>query len=1090
MVLRKSVPFSGVNGVMEFDVFLSHNSNDKPAVHELAEALRDRDLKIWLDEDELQPGIPWQKLLEEGIRASQSVAVLVGSDGLGPWEDEEMQAALRLAVKDKRPVISVLLPGVSSEPELPLFLTNRPWVDLRDGLTDEGLGKLYWGITGRKPNQKSEIGSQESPIAISPTRLRHGTEELFGREGELKRLDVAWEDPKTKVITIVAWGGVGKTSLVMAWMARMAAEEWRGAARVFDWSFYSQGTRETGSASSETFLAEALRFFGDPDLAESNASGWDKGRRLAELVARKRSLLILDGLEPLQYPPGPLAGQIKDPALEALLKGVAQHNPGLCVVTTRESVADLGPWHSTTAPEWRLERLDRESGARLLHSLGVRRAGAAEIGPDDAELKTACDDVDGHALTLRLLGNYLSKAHGGDVRKRSLARLDQADPLFKTGRMDAGTPYGHAFKVMGVYANWLAESGAEGQRQLALMRLMGFFDRPADPACIAALCEAPAIPDLAEPLIGLGAADWSVLAADLEEAGLVRPSPWEPKKVSGYSEEKARESMEQQRRGYSFGLGEPEDFASAPLTTHHSPLASALESHPLVREYFAARLRSEHPDAWQEGHRRLCEHLRGSVPYWPEGFEGLQPLYQAVSHGCQAGLHEEACDGVYRDRIQRGTGSGGFYSTKKLGAVGADLGAVACFFEEPWRRLSPNLSEVDQAWLLNQAAVRLSALGRLTEAVEPMRMGIAARVKLEQFGQAAVSASNLSALELTLGEVDAAVADGEQSVTFADRSEDEFLREVTRTVNADALHQAGRREEAGALFREAEAMQAKRQPSYPRLYSLRGFRYCDLLLSEAEREAWRKVVAALRDAASPGESPEKSRRGASGPLAPGESPEESRPNVVAALRDASSPGGSPEESRRGASGPLSTCREVEERATQTLEWGQKGGLGLLDIALDHLTLARAALYSALLADSEIKNQKSKIENHIAAAVDGLRQASTTHHMPCGLLTLALLRQLEGDPGGARQVLDQAWEIAERGPMRLHMADIQLTRARLLIAEVSGQKSEGRDHEDVLRRAREYLAQARKITEDCGYWRRKEELEDAEEAARQWETTLK
>ena len=49
------------------------------------------------------------------------------------------------------PVIPVLLPGAPSEPELPLFLTQFTWVDLRDGLTEDGLGKLQWGITGQKP---------------------------------------------------------------------------------------------------------------------------------------------------------------------------------------------------------------------------------------------------------------------------------------------------------------------------------------------------------------------------------------------------------------------------------------------------------------------------------------------------------------------------------------------------------------------------------------------------------------------------------------------------------------------------------------------------------------------------------------------------------------------------------------------------------------------------------------------------------------------------------------------------------------------------------------------------------------------------
>jgi hypothetical protein len=61
-----------------FDVFLSHNSKDKPTVRELKKLLAARGLEVWLDEDELRPGIPWQELLESGIKSSSSVAVLVG----------------------------------------------------------------------------------------------------------------------------------------------------------------------------------------------------------------------------------------------------------------------------------------------------------------------------------------------------------------------------------------------------------------------------------------------------------------------------------------------------------------------------------------------------------------------------------------------------------------------------------------------------------------------------------------------------------------------------------------------------------------------------------------------------------------------------------------------------------------------------------------------------------------------------------------------------------------------------------------------------------------------------------------------------
>ena len=84
---------------------------------------------------------------------------------------------------------------------------------------------------------------------------------------------------------------------------------------------------------------------------------------------------------------------------------------------------------------------------------------------------------------------------------------------------------------------------------------------------------------------------------------------------------------------------------------------------------------------------------------------------------------------VYIGRILRGKE---YYSSKKLGAFGSDLGAVACFFAIPWSRVSPAITDAAQAWLLNAAAFRLRALGRLTEALEPMRVSGAMDVKGEQ----------------------------------------------------------------------------------------------------------------------------------------------------------------------------------------------------------------------------------------------------------------------------------------------------------------------------------------------------------------------
>ena len=69
-----------------FDVFLSHNSLDKPVVRELAQELKSRNIKVWLDEDQLVPGRPWQDALETIIQTTRTAAVLIGKSGLGPWE--------------------------------------------------------------------------------------------------------------------------------------------------------------------------------------------------------------------------------------------------------------------------------------------------------------------------------------------------------------------------------------------------------------------------------------------------------------------------------------------------------------------------------------------------------------------------------------------------------------------------------------------------------------------------------------------------------------------------------------------------------------------------------------------------------------------------------------------------------------------------------------------------------------------------------------------------------------------------------------------------------------------------------------------
>ncbi|TMC22919.1 MAG: toll/interleukin-1 receptor domain-containing protein [Chloroflexi bacterium] len=132
-----------------FDVFLCHNSKDKPAVKKIAQQLKEHGIVPWLDEWELLPGRPWQRALERQISEIKSAAVFVGASGFGPWHNMEMEAFLREFNKRQCPVIPVLLSTAPDEPQLPIFLSGMGWIDFRKSDPDP-LQQLIRGITAEE----------------------------------------------------------------------------------------------------------------------------------------------------------------------------------------------------------------------------------------------------------------------------------------------------------------------------------------------------------------------------------------------------------------------------------------------------------------------------------------------------------------------------------------------------------------------------------------------------------------------------------------------------------------------------------------------------------------------------------------------------------------------------------------------------------------------------------------------------------------------------------------------------------------------------------------------------------------------------
>ncbi|MBX7212210.1 MAG: hypothetical protein K1X78_28140 [Verrucomicrobiaceae bacterium] len=827
---------------------------------------------------------------------------------------------------------------------------------------------------------------------LSPPRfIHHAAEHFLGREPQLALLDEAWANG-TNVLSIIAWGGVGKTALITEWVqTRFIEKQWKtddgqpALDAYFDWTFYDQGTRsladgtEARTGSVGDFFEQALAFFGDPD---PNLPG--KGRRLADLIRQQRSLIILDGLEPLQQPPGhPQAGRLLDPDLRDLLAALAVSNPGLCLITSRQALTDLHSLRRTVHTEHELEDLPVAIAIRLLRQLQIKGT--------DQELAEASEKFGCHALSLTLLGRYLCDAHDGDIRRLDRIDLQRADTLTREDR------HRTAWRILETYEHWLATAQADGNpKTLAVLRLTGLFDRTATADCLAALRAKPAIPGLTDAICDMADDEWNILLKRLERAHLI----------------KLCES--------------PNPILSIPDQTW------SIDVHPLIREYITKRLSEQQTKAFHFAHRRLFNHLQKITPDRPSLLaDEIQHLYQAIVHGCHAGCFVHAFKDVYYRRIQN---RNAWHATNKLGLVGADWSALSHFFTKPWTVLDSRLSLEIAQRVTRQAAFSLRASGQLAEAesVGALALKLAQQAPDERRSDI-IAATQLSAVKLLLGKLNEAILNGEVAVALSANYQGKDIERLVspRCTLANALFHGGNRPEAERGFADAERIE---KVEFPVLGELQAYVFHLLILSEAERSAWKLVV------------------NSSNSLSP----------LTRAAVEA-------------------CCKSVEDRLNLRQRVDQQP-IALVSKGLALMTLGQISLFRRVFdGATSSSDQPNSHGLWQATIVSCLRSSGQLQFVGEALTGAALASHLDGDHEGACADLEEAQSIAERGPMPLLLADVHLHRARLFGRIPADERS--KKFPDIDPKAE--LREARRLIEKHGYWRRKEELEDAEAAAVHW-----
>ncbi len=490
----------------EFDVFISYAHADKAAdsdrspAQALAAMLEAEGYSVWWDR-QLLAGKDWARELAVKVGFARKVIALCSPRWLASdWCGKEEFRAYETEGK--------LIPVVIEDCRLPERIARLQRINAIGGLADHK-APILAALRDLKRSNLPTVAPPPSRLSADDIWLEGlptGAEHLFGRGTELATLLGAWasgdkgRDPKGKTNAVVlhAIGGAGKSALLRRFLDALEEKGFAGAARVYGWSAYSQGSGENRNADADAFMARALKFFGYDIDAKPITDPVERGRTLARLIRKQRTLLVLDGLEPLQDLPEVNEGRLKDRGLQALVTGLATENPGLVVITSRQELPELAkfarPAEAGKPAEVRvinhaLDNLDERAGAELLKHLGVHGR--------EAELRAAVREVGGHALSVSLLGTYLSAVCAGDVERRDTLRF--FDLVDHEGETPHNRQAKRATRIMDAYVErFEALAVGETGTERMILSLVGLFDRPAEREALDAVLSAPPIEGLTD----------------------------------------------------------------------------------------------------------------------------------------------------------------------------------------------------------------------------------------------------------------------------------------------------------------------------------------------------------------------------------------------------------------------------------------------------------------------------------------------------------------------------------------------------------------------------------------------------------------
>lgn len=289
---------------------------------------------------------------------------------------------------------------------------------------------------------------------------------------------------KPNVVVFHAIGGAGKTALVNYWLNDKKRSPMKEFNEVLAISFAEADDRSVANLSND-FLLQCLAFF--DDSCNDRFGKFQETVTLIKHLQNERTLLILDGFEVFLCPPGPNAGEIRDPVMRQVVRAIAAYNPGLCVITSKVPIADLNSFPPESVQQVHLSELQTAAAVTLLKDAGV-------AGPQTL-LSNLVEQYHCHALSIKLLGSYIANAFAGDIKSfiNSTSKLEESfhhligvtNEALKTA------------KILMWYQKYLRESN-RGRIANDILKICSVSTRPVSMDAVRYVVANSAIPEICE----------------------------------------------------------------------------------------------------------------------------------------------------------------------------------------------------------------------------------------------------------------------------------------------------------------------------------------------------------------------------------------------------------------------------------------------------------------------------------------------------------------------------------------------------------------------------------------------------------------